>query len=318
MKFIFLYIKRIFYLTIMIHSVLSVTFALLQIPHFMRLIQGVDFTIGDILLALGLRTLEWSSFLLFVSFVSSIFCILGHDIRNESIILMLQCGKNKNFLIKPAFFLSVLFSFFMLGLQGWWVPTGTLHLKQMLVDFAKEKFIAKIQPKHIVGLKDWSCCIKARPNNNTLEGVILSKKNPKVSLIVNESKLTKEAAFMKMEFSQGIGKIELQDKNIMMHFELGELLVPISKLKIKPSEKNKTLFEISNKKDFFQRSLMSFTNIISPFWVHIMFFANIWVIIAASLAFVYIIFTSLSIFHFSFGAFVFAYFGIILIYRKVR
>lgn len=314
--FDFVHFRRILKFSLLIQIVLCITFALLQMPHFLKIIQGIQFRFSNITIILLLRTLEWMSFLTLVSMIFASWWVLSEDLQNGALIFLIQLMKNTKELIHSTIILSVIYAGLFIFLQGWCVPLGTLYLKQILVNIAREKFIASIQPKHIVNLKDWSCCIKSRKANE-LEGILLNQKKPSISLVIKKAKLNNEQAYVNMEFKDGIGKINLPSKKFMIHFEHGDLMVPMTRLKIKGGKKHQTLFQLRSTSEKLKRILIAFSTLLMPFWLLVILLGRFFQKILASIAFIFLIFTSLEILVFQVGTYLFACLIIYYLYRKV-
>ena len=315
LKLDFFYFKRFLKLTLLIQSVNCITFALLQMPHFLRIIQGVEFQIYNISLILILRVLEWFSFLATVSLICSVFWIFSQDFNEGLESFLIQAGKKVSFIVRPVFFTCAVFSGFFFLFQGWLVPSGTYFLKETLFNLAKEKVISNLRPKHILDVKGWQCCINKKDDFNNLEGVMLNQQKPAITVFINHAKMESEFSFVKMMLNEGIGKLDLPNKKVLFHFESGEILLSIDFKKAGQNKRYANFFKV----DFVEKAkrlLFSLTILFLPFFA-LTFLNKVNVLsVISAFAFVLMIFSSLEIL--PFNLFVFSLLSAIVyfIYRK--
>jgi hypothetical protein len=296
--FVRFYIFRIIVRSFAILFILSLTFALLQMPHFLALIQGIELRFSNIGIILLLKILEWLSFLAIVSFVASVLWVLLSDVQRNLFILLIQIGKNPKTIISPVLYCSLFFSLFFYFIQGWCVPYGSLYLRQTLVSLAKEKIVSSIRPKHVIKVKGWTCCANQRLGASELNQLMLNQNKPPVTVFIQRAFITNTPNFLKIDLKEGIGKVVLKDRNLMFRFQSGDMLLSVDLLKFAKLTRYLGFFDIASFNDRFKRLLFSLSSICVPFFCFTLLGKFSIYSFASLLSFVLLIFSALEILNF--------------------
>ncbi len=288
-------------------------------PHFLSIIKGVHFELTSVFIMLMLRTLEWFNFITMISFVSSLLTVLGHDLRKNNMnILLLQMAKKSKFLIKPMLLLGVFYSMFFVFIDGVCVPRANLYLKQKLVELAKDKLIASIQPRNIVPYKEFSFTTQARIGDEELYGVLLNKESdPEITILVRKMHFDNRQA-LHLSLKDGIGKIASGDHTIMLRFKKGVFVGPSSMVRANKTIRNETIFELEYGQELLRRFLMALVALIVPFFVFVRLFGSIFDLSLACLGYLVMLFYAVEIIlPFNIYGYCFSALIVYLIYRKV-
>ena len=174
MLYIFFF-KRILKLALFFQVIFTISFVLLQMPHFLYVIKGIQFNALSIVVILLLRSIEWFNFIMLITFISALLVIVSKDFSQGNMqVLFIQMGRPIYILIRPIMLLSALYGFCFLIMDGFLVPKAHFKFKQIFIEMSKDKLISNIQPKHIVPYRDWFFSTQNKLNETQLQGFFAS------------------------------------------------------------------------------------------------------------------------------------------------
>lgn len=318
-----LYFWRITKYTITLHFVLAISFALIQVPHFLEIMHGIRFTIYDIFLVMSFRTLEWISAIFTISFISTCIMMLFYDIeKNNLCTICLQLGQKRKYIVNILFFICIIYANLFLCLDGLVVPHARYELKNKMFSITKDKIIAKLIPCHIVSINDWSFAIGQRLTDYKIDHLFIQKEksaaeNFNIMFLVNSATFF-NIHYTNVSLSHGIGEIKTDSYVINFEFSDGELYMPEEFFQLPKDDKDKTFFEAENIIEFLKKTKLFFTTFILPFWLFILLFSSGFIRFLAITALFVMLFYSIEVFAFNFYIFTGIAILILLIYRRIE
>ncbi len=311
------YIKKITKYAILLHIVLTVTFAFVQMPQFMQIMRGIDFNFYTILMVMIFKTLEWINAILMVSFILVCFYIFYIDVNKYNLeLILIQMGKPKNYLYRMLIFFSFFYSAIFFYTDGFVIPNANYSFKQLFVQIAKEKFIKNLVPKQFINFNHFNILFQSA-NEDQINYLILNHDLPALDLTI----FIKKANFfskndISLDFLKGKGFLKVLGYEFDLTFEKGLLEVPASFLEVEKTEYDKTILELNDFHEILWKCRSGLFCMFFPYWIISMVFSSFILKIFSITAFFIMFFQINNVIEWNFVLFFLCWLIIILIYRR--